>query len=316
VFIQFVLECVPNQCEPCPSGQIGTVQNLCCDPNQTTSDGFCCSADTRVQGAYCVGNQSRRRNACPRGSTRRDDGTCATNHPAVENADQKKTREQLECGDGLVRRDAFHGDPVCVIQTTATRRSPTTSRRRHTPSLTEIAYRVMYGVRPLQATMSVSCRERESKPGPTTVASAAISVAPGRQYRHPRRQSTRSHPLSEMCSGQVGPLVVQRRIDGRDTGSPRLHRPGAALGLVAAVVIISAAAILGAVVLAVAAAAVDASNPDKYVAVTRVQRFFRPRPARRVLADGLNVAPAVVSSGGRISMRWIRPRPTLNILVT
>jgi hypothetical protein len=91
-----------GSCNICPNGQqVASQTNTCCPSNRLTTAGVCCGPDTIAQGAWCYGTQPQirqRRADCAPGETRRDDGSCGP----------------PQCGGGLVPRDAFRGDGVCV----------------------------------------------------------------------------------------------------------------------------------------------------------------------------------------------------------
>jgi len=75
---------------PCPDNQIGTSQGVCCPASQATSNGNCCPSGFHVEGASCVIGTMMRRSDTP-------------DTPA-------------RCADGLVPREAFRDDRVCVTQ--------------------------------------------------------------------------------------------------------------------------------------------------------------------------------------------------------
>jgi hypothetical protein len=111
-------------CTNCPTGQIGTVAGVCCAPNQIASNGFCCPSNFHPQGAYCMPNTNLNRapDDCPPGQVRRGDGTCDLNPPVetpgliVEPKVPGRSDNPIACGNGLVPREAFRGDRVCVAQ--------------------------------------------------------------------------------------------------------------------------------------------------------------------------------------------------------
>jgi hypothetical protein len=76
---------IGDTCTYCPPGQIGTSQGVCCEPNQATTNGFCCPAGWNPQGTAC-------------------------NRPPMWRA-----APNTRCGaSGSVPREAFAGDTVCV----------------------------------------------------------------------------------------------------------------------------------------------------------------------------------------------------------
>ena len=76
---------IGDTCTYCPPGQIGTSQGVCCAPNQATTNGFCCPAGWNPQGTAC-------------------------NRPPMWRA---APNTRCSAG-GLVPREAFAGDTVCV----------------------------------------------------------------------------------------------------------------------------------------------------------------------------------------------------------
>jgi hypothetical protein len=109
-------------CTYCASGQVGT-QDGCCPANQATTSGTCCPGNTHAEGAWCYGNNmSVRRDACPLGQPRLGDGRCsvtvahATPGTSVTVPGVPPTSTTGQCTNGLVRRDAFRGDEVCVTK--------------------------------------------------------------------------------------------------------------------------------------------------------------------------------------------------------
>jgi len=126
--------CKPNQipiqgtayCQNCPSGQMGTALGICCSPNQATINGGCCPPGfhAEAQGTSCVQNTTMRSHPsnCPPGQTRQDNGMCGV-RPPVETPGaglvpkiSVPSDNPQPCGNGLVPRDAFRGDGVCVTQ--------------------------------------------------------------------------------------------------------------------------------------------------------------------------------------------------------
>lgn len=78
----------------CSEGKILLKDGSCCDPGQATSQGTCCPGNLSPQlDGFCG---PERRSARPRPSV-----TPQSNNPH-------------QCANGLVPRDAFRGDPVCV----------------------------------------------------------------------------------------------------------------------------------------------------------------------------------------------------------
>jgi hypothetical protein len=103
---------VPNPVPPpaCPSGQTSLPGGGCCPSSQVTSQGICCPAGeiSAPGGGSC----------CPPGP----DGTCHYNPPAetpvpaVVPEVPGPSNNPEQCANGLMTRDAFRGDRVCVTR--------------------------------------------------------------------------------------------------------------------------------------------------------------------------------------------------------
>jgi hypothetical protein len=100
-------KCAPNRPPPpvCPAGQSPIPGGGCCPTGQLTSQGICCPAGEigAPGGASC----------CPGTAG----GKCQYVPPVQNLPTPQVALPASQCPNGLVRRDAFRGDPACVTTT-------------------------------------------------------------------------------------------------------------------------------------------------------------------------------------------------------
>ena len=152
-----VLPSPPVPSRLCSAGETMLRDGDCCPSGQVTSRGTCCTPP------YLPAS----------------DGTCR------RPPQQRPAESDAPCGIGLLPREAFQSDLVCVTLAGGgtTRRLPTTSLRHRAPSPTGAVFRVTCGVRLGRVTIFACCRRRGRKPGPTIDVSVATSAARLAAYR-------------------------------------------------------------------------------------------------------------------------------------